>query len=144
MTKIQSGFTLIENMIVVAIISIFAAIVLPAYQDYTKRFHVAESLTMTDRIRTAAVAHYLAKGVWPANNPDAGIASGTHVTSEAIKTVHTRNGVITIIFNEMVQNNKQLQLSAVASSSSIEWICRPSSNLQLVVDEKYLPARCRS
>ncbi len=144
MTKTQSGFTLIEIMLAVVSIGIFIAIALPVYQDYTKRSHVAKSLTMTSNIRTAAVTHYLTKGVWPADNPDAGLASSTNVTSEAMKKAYTRNGVITIVFNERVQNNKQLQLSAVASSSSIEWVCRPSSNPQFGVDEKYLPARCRS
>lgn len=144
MKKIPSDFTLTGLASTVSIIGILAVIMLPAYQDYTRSSRVAESLTLTNNIRATAAAHYSARGVWPADNLDAGLPTGTGIAGAAVKDLYTKNGVITIVFNETVQNGKQLELSAVASSSSVEWTCRSSSDSRVVLDEKYLPPRCRS
>ena len=142
MKKIQSGFTLIELMIVVATIGILAAIALPAYQNYTKRSHVSEGLSLASGVKSAVAEYYSAKGVWPQYNNDAGLDAGASITGNSVDKVHITNGIVTIVFNEKVQDNKRLELSPVVDSGSIEWVCQPSS-IYNPIDEKYLPARCR-
>ena len=68
MKKVQQGFTLIELMIVVAIIGILAAVAIPAYQDYTKRAHVTEGLSLASAAKTSVTEFYNSKGYLPANN----------------------------------------------------------------------------
>ena len=74
MKQVQKGFTLIELMIVVAIIGILAAIAIPAYQDYTIRAQASEGLAMASATKAAVAEYYADKGTWPA---DDGAAGGT-------------------------------------------------------------------
>ena len=71
--SIQKGFTLIELMIVVAIIGILAAIAMPAYQDYTIRAQVSEGLTLAAAAKAAVAEFYANKGKWPSDNSAAGM-----------------------------------------------------------------------
>ena len=71
MRKVQQGFTLIELMIVVAIIGILAAIAIPAYQDYTIRAQVSEGMSLTSGVRTAVSEFFQTEGTWPTDNDDA-------------------------------------------------------------------------
>ena len=78
MKKVQSGFTLIELMIVVAIIGILAAIALPAYQDYTKRSHVSEGMALAAAAKVAVTEYYASEGSLPADSSNAGINTGSY------------------------------------------------------------------
>ena len=80
MKKIQQGFTLIELMIVVAIIAILAAIALPAYQDYVIRSQVSEGAVLSDGAKTAVAEYYSNRGSAPVNNTSAGLASPASIT----------------------------------------------------------------
>ena len=140
MKAIQKGFTLIELMIVVAIIGILAAIALPAYQDYTARAQMSEAMVLADGQKGAVAEYYADKGVMPTTNFQAGIAStisGKYVASVAVGT----SGKITSTMNASgvaagVQG-KILELEPTPTDGMVRWACTTNA------DKKYIPAACR-
>ncbi len=140
--KAQKGFTLIELMIVVAIIGILAAIALPAYQDYTKRSHVSEGLSLAGAAKMGVSEYYADKGEWPDNNAKVGLATGASITGNAVKKVAVgASGVITITYNTKVTNNATLIMKPTDSNGSVKWDCTDTATATL--DTKYRPATCR-
>ena len=141
MKNMQKGFTLIELMIVVAIIGILAAIALPAYQDYTKRAHVSEGLSLAGGAKSAMTEYYSDKGEWPNSNTAAGIALPESIKGNAVKTVPVDASKIEIVCNTKVQNNSTLVLKADATEGgAVQWKCGAAGS---DVPTKYLPASCR-
>lgn len=145
----EKGFTLIELMIVVAIIAILAAFALPAYQDYTKRTRVAEGLTLATSAKIAMVEYFTTQGTWPATNAAAGMAAAADIKGNAVTSVTVASNEITILYNTKVDaggsNNKVILQAptAPASGESITWKCNPSAT-GTSVDSKYLPPECRN
>ncbi|HEX2139136.1 MAG TPA: pilin, partial [Woeseiaceae bacterium] len=106
MKKVQQGFTLIELMIVVAIIGILAAIAIPAYQDYTIRAQVSEGLNLASGAKVAVAEYYQNNGAWPSCNDlatcadNAGLPAATTITGNYVSQVAVgANGVITATFS---------------------------------------------
>lgn len=89
---LQKGFTLIELMIVVAIIGILSMFALPAYQDYTKRTYVAEGMTLASAAKNAATEFFSTEGDWPLTNAQAGIAPAADITGQAVLGIQIVNG----------------------------------------------------
>lgn len=137
---LQQGFTLIELMIVVAIIGILAAVALPAYQDYTKRTHVAEGLTLAGGAKASVTEFYSSMGHFPANHTSAGLAPAADIKGNAVKKVEVtaNTGLITITYNDKVENDKTLLLSPVTGAGSVTWKCKGGD-----VNLKYRPSNCR-
>lgn len=136
--KAQKGFTLIELMIVVAIIGILAAIALPAYQDYTKRSHVSEGLTLAAGAKAAVAEYYSSQGTMPTTNAAAGLA--TSITGNAVTGVAVgANGAITITYNNKVDAGRTIILQPNVTSGGITWTCTGGT-----VSTKYRPSNCRS
>ncbi|HEZ2965133.1 TPA: pilin, partial [Neisseria meningitidis] len=95
MNTLQKGFTLIELMIVIAIVGILAAVALPAYQDYTARAQVSEAILLAEGQKSAVTEYYLNHGEWPGNNTSAGVASSSTIKGKYVEKVEVKNGVIT-------------------------------------------------
>ncbi|HFA5236331.1 TPA: pilin, partial [Neisseria gonorrhoeae] len=141
MNTLQKGFTLIELMIVIAIVGILAAVALPAYQDYTARAQVSEAILLAEGQKSAVTEYYLNNGIWPENNGDAGVASSSSIKGKYVKSVTVANGVVTA---EMASSNvnkeikdKRLSLWARRQDGSVKWFCgqpvkRESNNADAV------------
>ena len=142
MKNVQKGFTLIELMIVVAIIAILAAIALPAYQDYTIRSQVSEGAVLSDGAKTAVAEFYTNKGTYPGTNLSAGLATSTSIQGNYVTSLTTAGGLITAAYGNKA--NAKITASTLIFSAyskgggSIAWTCR-SANLAA----KYLPTSCR-
>lgn len=149
MKAIQKGFTLIELMIVIAILGILAVIALPAYQDYTARAQVSEAISLMEGQKSAVVEYYADKGKWPTNNAQAGIAAATDIKGKYVAQVAVgANGALTATMKNTDVNNdikgKTVVLSpdvtgnAASSKGSFTWTCKKGT-----VDSKFLPSSCR-
>jgi type IV pilus assembly protein PilA len=146
MKKIQQGFTLIELMIVVAIIGILAAIAIPAYQDYTIRAQVSEGLNLSAGAKVAVTEHWQDRGVLPADNAVAGLADAATITGNYVTSVTVANGVVSVLYGQAANqsiNGAILTLTptAVAGAGSVEWTCAGGNILG--ANPKWLPAACR-
>ncbi len=139
--NVQKGFTLIELMIVIAIIGILAAIAIPAYQDYTIRAQVSEGMSLADGVKTAVAEFYTNAGHFPLNNTSAGLALSTSILGNYVTDVATVSGVTTIKYGNKANSNisgSTLLLSAFANAGSIQFTCKAGT-----LAAKYLPSSCR-
>ncbi|EPI0053228.1 pilin, partial [Neisseria gonorrhoeae] len=128
MNTLQKGFTLIELMIVIAIVGILAAVALPAYQDYTARAQVSEAILLAEGQKSAVTEYYLNHGEWPKDNTSAGVASSpTDIKGKYVESVTVANGVVTAEMkssgvNKEIQG-KKLSLWAKRQDGSVKWFC---------------------
>ena len=144
--KKQQGFTLIELMIVVAIIGILAAIAIPAYQDYTIRAQVSEGLSLSSGAKAAVAEYFQDTGSWPTNNALAGLEASANIkgkyTTGLVVTGTGKNGIITVTYGNQANSNitgDKLTLTSTDNTGSIEWACANGTGLL----PKWLPAACR-
>ncbi|MFQ3073742.1 pilin [Neisseria meningitidis] len=166
MNTLQKGFTLIELMIVIAIVGILAAVALPAYQDYTARAQVSEAILLAEGQKSAVTEYYLNHGEWPANNSSAGVATSSEIKGKYVEKVEVAKGVITATMlssgvNKEIQG-KKLSLWAKRQAGSVKWFCgqpvtraananganndevtAANDNSNNGINTKHLPSTCR-
>lgn len=137
----QHGFTLIELMIVVAIIGVLAAIAIPAYQDYTIRAQVSEGLNLASGAKSALWDFISSTGRLPPSNASAGLPAPSSISGNYVSSVDVSNGRVEVTFGNNVNttiSGQTLQLSVITGYGSIKWSCN-GGNLQPV----YRPTSCR-
>ncbi|HFA0040788.1 TPA: pilin, partial [Neisseria gonorrhoeae] len=166
MNTLQKGFTLIELMIVIAIVGILAAVALPAYQDYTARAQVSEAILLAEGQKSAVTEYYLNHGIWPKDNTSAGVASpASNIKGKYVQKVEVAKGVVTAQMASTGVNKeikgKRLSLWAKRQDGSVKWFCgqpvkrddgkAKAGNDDVAkddaagkkIDTKHLPSTCR-
>lgn len=170
---LQKGFTLIELMIVVAIIGILSMFALPAYQDYTKRTYIAEGMSLASMAKSAVTEYYAVNGTWPSNNAEIGLGQAQTMSGQAVMGLGLRLGAdgtnrnvganvtnIVIYFNDKVYKGSVPptetvdQAMAVGTDQAILALAPKDANsvgsvqwacVEIkLIQEKWLPSSCRS
>ena len=143
MNKNETGFTLIELMIVVAIIGILASVSISAYQNFTIRAQLAEGLTLAGPAKSAIAEFYSQSGNWPTGNQEAGLADELSIQGKYVGQLTVTDNQIEILFvNEShgAIQGKTITLTAFDNEGSVEWNC--SSEGQ--IPSSQLPGSCRT
>jgi type IV pilus assembly protein PilA len=166
MTRLQKGFTLIELMIVVAIIGILAAIAIPAYQDYTIRAQVSEGMNLAAAAKAAVAESFINSNDAPANRAAAGMsATATDTAGKYVTQVDVINGEIQVTYGNEANGNIDTLKLAIEPYKSVDncvlWLCGEAdpaamatvgavqldagndANGNTDVPVQYLPAACR-
>ena len=143
MKVVHKGFTLIEMMIVLAIIGILAALAVPMYLDYAVRSQVAEGLNLAASAKVAVSEYYLDQGVYPANNDIAGLEDPTNITGAYVTQIEiAADGVIEVTFGNDVNvkiDSAVLSVVPTDANGSLLWSCTGDATLV----DKWLPPACR-
>ena len=147
--KKQQGFTLIELMIVVAIIGILAAIAIPAYQDYTIRAQVSEGLNLSAGAKAAVTEYYQDTGDLAGSNTEAGLAASSEIAGNYVVSVGVAAGEITVTYesdgnqsaNRAIDGAELTLTPNTNNPGSVDWDCAGGNILDS--NAKWLPAACR-
>ena len=170
MKAVQKGFTLIELMIVVAIIGILAAIAIPAYQDYTIRAQVTEGLNLAGALKASVSEYYASNGTWPTAMGPGGTAGtlnlDTDPSGKYVSDIAMANGTLTVTYsnaagfqsNQAINGLKFSLKPMVSPNNDVIWVCGyhaaptdavespggPSGAVANTIPQKYLPNNCRT
>jgi len=142
MNKVQDGFTLIELMIVVAIIGILASLAIPAYQSYTIRAQISEGLVLAGPAKNAIADFYNENGTFPVDNDDAALETADAYAGNYVQSMTVNDGVIEIMYGNDASaliDGQTVNLTAIPNDGSVSWDCASGG----FILEVYLPSACK-
>ena len=134
----QQGFTLIELMIVIAIVGILSAVALPAYQDYTKRAKVTEAMTLLNGAKTAVAEYYFAAGTFGTNFTSLGYTSVTSAVVDSIELTSSNKALLATLDATLIAADATITMTASTADGTIKWACTSSDNAK-----PFVPQTCR-
>jgi type IV pilus assembly protein PilA len=138
----RAGFTLIELMIVVAIIGILAAIAIPAYQRYVIRSQIAEGLNLSSGAQNAVSEYYMGTGAWPTDNEEAGLSDATEIVGDYTAKIVVADNVISVHYGVNAHADivdEVVTLTGTDNEGSVSWVCASAG----VIKSWHLPDACR-
>jgi len=138
----QLAFTLIELMIVLAIIGTLAALAIPAYQNYVIRAQVSEGLNLVGPFKVAIAEFHHNNGAFPADNADAGLQVPAAYTGRYVEQVWVANDVVSILYGNSAHariTGRTVELTAIDSQGSVSWDCTSGGAIPV----NYMPSACR-
>ena len=141
MNKTDDGFTLIELMVVVAIIGILAAMAIPAYQGYSIRAQISEGLVLSSPVTMGVTSHYEESGSFPTDNIDAGLASPGNYSGEYVDSISVNGAVVSVQYGNnanMEINGWSIILTGTHNGSNMIWSCASDG----IIPDNYLPSSC--
>lgn len=150
----SAGFTIVELMIVIAVVSVLALVALPVYLDYTVRSKVSEALVFMSEAKTSVSDAYYSNNVMPTNNTDAGLRDpNNYDVYDYLRKLEvgaagdpgvSQDGTITVTFKlpGTTSDNKQLQLVPVPGAGEVGWECRPHPTNGIKTNR--IPGDCRN
>ena len=142
MKIVQRGFTLIELMIVVALIGILTALAIPLYQNYMIRAQVAEGVNMTGPVKVAIAEFHEDGGAFPANNAEAALSTPTSYSGKYVDSISVTGPVISILYGNDANgqiNGSTVTITAIADEGAMSWDCASGG----VIPDIFLPTSCR-
>ncbi|MDA0681478.1 MAG: pilin [Proteobacteria bacterium] len=138
----QIGFTLIELMIVVAIIGLLASLAIPAYQSYTVRAQISEGLQLAGPLKSAVEEYNFSSGAFPVDNADAALGVPSNYTGKYVDSISVNGAVVAIQYGNTASahiSGQTVLLTATSSDGSIVWGCTTGG----VIPDTFLPSVCR-
>ncbi len=142
MKKSQHGFTLVELMLVVAIVGILALIALPAYLSYAIRAQIAEGLYLTGPIKNAIAQYHNDNGMFPADNDDAALEAAEDYSGKYVFSISVDGAAISIQYGNDANakiSGQTVTLTAIHHEGSVSWVCASDG----VISTMYLPSSCK-
>lgn len=142
MRAFQQGVTLIELMIVVAIIGLMSALAIPAYTDYAIRAQISEGLHLAGSAKAAITEYYQNQSLFPTDNAQAGLEVAGNITGTYVDSVSVNGAVISVQYGNDANSQimgQTIIMTAVDNLGSISWVCTTGGFIQL----KHLPRVCR-
>lgn len=135
------GFTLIELMIVVAIIGTLAAIAIPLYHGYMIRSQVSEGLTLSSDAKKGLIEYFAETGEWPPDNSSALVPDANDISGNYVEAVRITDNIITVTFGNEAHGliqHQVINLVAANDNNIVNWQCSSDT-----IEEQYLPQACR-